>query len=136
MRRHISAGLVATRKKRKFGELDATETLSTAVDASPAQFIESVVTEATGIQSDDEEDNLPETVMQPITCPVQPTRRRQIPLKDLFAYPADGDQVAVAHFEFYWKAGIRNLEAELAVYDANEEVTSTEQDDVAMDDTA
>ncbi|KAF8873849.1 hypothetical protein CPB84DRAFT_1753139 [Gymnopilus junonius] len=121
MRCHIAAGLIPMRKKCKFGELDATEIPSTpGMETSPAQFIDSVITEVTGIQSDDdnEDDDLPET--------------------DLFDYPADGDKDAVARFEFYWKAGIRNLEAELAAYNAGneEEMMVTEQDVDMVDGTA
>ncbi|KAF8876987.1 hypothetical protein CPB84DRAFT_1765119 [Gymnopilus junonius] len=87
--------------------------------------------------------HLAQHVLRPatsITCPPQPTqqqprRRRQIPLKELFDYPANGDTVATTRFEFYWKAGIQNLEAELAAYDtSNEEEMMVTDQDVEMDD--
>ncbi|KAF8888188.1 hypothetical protein CPB84DRAFT_1749582 [Gymnopilus junonius] len=139
MRHHIAAGLVPTRKKHKFRELDVTETSTADADASPAQFIDSIIADAIGVESegDDDDDDLPQSILPPISGPPQPPaqqpcQRRQVPLKELFDYPAEGDKKALACFEFYWKAGVRNLEAELAAYDTSCEQETVMNQDVEM----
>ncbi|KAF8882195.1 hypothetical protein CPB84DRAFT_1750991 [Gymnopilus junonius] len=44
----------------------------------------------------------------------------------------EGDKKALACFEFYWKAGVQNLEAELAAYDTSCEQETVMNQDVEM----
>ncbi|PPQ96951.1 hypothetical protein CVT26_005970 [Gymnopilus dilepis] len=52
---------------------------------------------------------------------------------ELFSYPANGNEEEIGRFEFYWKAGIRNLDAELAAYDAEDGEDAATDEDVDED---
>ena len=58
------------------------------------------------------------------TLPTNPPHqqvRRKIPLSDLFLYPSTAEGELHSGIVFYWKGGIKNLDAELASYDTEVE---------------
>jgi hypothetical protein len=138
-RRHVKEGRVPTRKKRQFSTLDQPTSVTTPVsvdpEANPIDYVQSLINEA---EQDDDDDNLPnvEELLESIqlsfpVCAPAPTpststnpprrqARRKIPLSDLFLYPSTTEEELEGGLAFYWKGGVKNLEAELARYDATQ----------------
>ena len=136
-RRQIEEGRVPTRKKRQFSTVDQPDCVTAPVSidpgVSPIDFVQSLINEA----NDDDNTNLPTgedgldsadpSVPPAVPSPTLPTNpprqqgRRKIPLSDLFLYPSTTEEELDSGVAFYWKGGIKNLNAELASYDAEVE---------------
>ena len=124
--------------------MDQPNCVTTLVSIDPGvsliNFVQSLINEA----NDDEDNNLPTgedcqesthpSVPLVVPSPIPSTNlpRQQvcwkIPLYDLFLYPSTLEGDLDSGIAFYWKGGIRNLDAELASY--NTELEGQEVDGV------
>lgn len=135
-RGHAAAGLLKTRKKRAFGDdltagpshPDTAQTEPEAVDLTTLPDAEEHLADFDDLQRqliDDAEANdnfstyaesIP--ILHASTTSQLPHR---IPLEKLFIYPEhslQGTELNNMGLAFYWKGGLRNLEKELAAYEA------------------
>ena len=142
--RQIEEGRVSICKKQQFSTVDQPNCVTTPVSIDPGvsliDFVQPLINKA----NDDDNTNLPTgkdgldsahpSVPLAVPFPTLPTNPphqqgcRKIPLSDLFLYPSTAEGELDSGIVFYWKGGIKNLDAELASYDV--EVEGQEVDGV------
>lgn len=135
-RAHAQAGLLRPRQKQKFGEESPSSSSSDAndhpfarpptitpnehsdTDSDPTNFNEMVNGLIADSRSADNESDfdfdLPILEASSVCRNPRPAIAA-ITLEKLFIFPSDPSEPAL--FEFYWKGGVQNLEAELQAYD-------------------